>query len=647
MFTISEEQINLLNNDIQFLKGVLSRVVSEKLNSEKDIVESKNWIAKQPTYLMFLQNLQNALHQKNLGAFSQLLSYFVKDVLGKEKDIVFDLYTFRNLPALKIESLNDGCREDIYEGNGGSIANIVSTGLRLIVLSRLRNRKFIVLDEPDCWLKPDHVSSFAKIIGEISEKLKIQTVIISHHDWQYFKDYGRVVRLANDGKNLYAEIIHDTPAVHDLDSICDIRLRHYMSHEDTTFELHPYLTCIVGENDIGKSVLSSAIRAVCYGESSDSVIKHHTNEAQVLFSLANNKNVLWQRFRTTSLDNPQKVKFSLFEGNELVNAEFNSSDTPDFISNVLNIIKIEDLDVQVGNQKQPVFLLSNDIKPNERAKILSLGKESILIQKMMETIKQKSRNYTSKLKEAEQSYEKLSKIANTLSNIEDVESLSLNLKITFNEINANCNNVKEFEDFINKYSEVSDLALTENLKVISDTPRTINTDLLQEYVASLGYNEVVSNIDKISCFNQPINLSNTSDIERAIHRLSMSLSGATIPKVGCFTTEPKCVSINELSTIIFEIDKFTSITNIDIISNLNNESYKVNNNSDDLDSIINDLVSISSQISSLHFEVDSALKMKKELEITLENYLETNDICPTCNQKINYNLLKGNISEKD
>jgi len=146
------------------LQGHYQGLQTEKELVEKKVQESKKWLAKQPDYLKFLQHLQSALHQKNIGAFSELLTYFVKDVLKKDKDIIFDLYTYHNLPALKIEALNDGCRESIYEGNGGSIANIVSTGLRLIALSRLQHRKFIVLDEPDCWLKPDHVPIFAKII---------------------------------------------------------------------------------------------------------------------------------------------------------------------------------------------------------------------------------------------------------------------------------------------------------------------------------------------------------------------------------------------------------------------------------------------------------------------------------------------------
>src|SRR5690606_26457188 len=120
---------------------------------------------------------------------------------------------------------------------------------------------------------------------------------------------------------------------------------------------------------------------------------HHENEAKVLIELSNNKQVLWQRFLKTDQENPQKVKFSLFHNNILVSSEFSAHDTPAMIQKELNICTTEDIDIHIGNQKQPVFLLSSDTKPQQRAKILSLGKESLIIQKMMENIKSKTRQF--------------------------------------------------------------------------------------------------------------------------------------------------------------------------------------------------------------------------------------------------------------
>jgi ABC-type branched-subunit amino acid transport system ATPase component len=77
-------------------------------------------------------------------------------------------------------------------------------GLRLIALSQLdekSHRKFVVLDEQDCWLRPDLVPRFMRIIHRIAEKLSFQVLVISHHDIDLFRDYAdRIYRLVVDGE---------------------------------------------------------------------------------------------------------------------------------------------------------------------------------------------------------------------------------------------------------------------------------------------------------------------------------------------------------------------------------------------------------------------------------------------------------------
>src|SRR5262249_24431351 len=54
----------------------------------------------------------------------------------------------------------NGQPEDIMKGQGGSVANILSVGLRMFALTTLEptvHRRFLVLDEQDCWLRPDLV----------------------------------------------------------------------------------------------------------------------------------------------------------------------------------------------------------------------------------------------------------------------------------------------------------------------------------------------------------------------------------------------------------------------------------------------------------------------------------------------------------
>lgn len=606
--------IERLINLAIFLSGQKTILENEKNIVVDNVEKAKKWLAKQPDYLKFLQHLQNSLHQKNIGAFSELLSYFVKDVLKKDKDIIFDLYTYHNLPALRIEAINDGCRENIYEGNGGSIANIVSTGLRLIALSRLPHRKFIVLDEPDCWLKPDHVPFFAKIIGEISEKLKIQTIIISHHDWNYFKDYGRVIRLETDGKNLEANIVHDELEVNDenLDYIKSIRLRQFMSHQDTVFNLHPYLTCLIGENDIGKSVLATAIKSVSYNDSSDSYIKHFTDEAQVLIELTKERQILWQRFKTTTQENPQKVKYSLFSNNQLIASEFNSNSVPGFVEKELNIKTNEDIDVHIGNQKQPVFLLSSDTKPQDKAKILSLGKESIIIQKMMENIKSKTKQNKQTVKDGEVKFNLLRRQLESLLDIDKLTEKSKKLKADFEEIEKKRISLSELKQDLDK------LKLLEQIGIIEE----INPNALTENVTFKNVKDLAYNIENLY----------------VLYKLSeLSLTKTQIEDIELQDTKNLASSIRKLNVL----HKAAIIDVIDI--NIKNETQvKDNRDFDLLREFIEKIKSHNSEMEELR-EKEKNLKIweekiNHEIKVFME---ENNNICPTCKQHITEEHILG------
>jgi hypothetical protein len=90
--------------------------------------------------------------------------------------------------------------EDIMRGQGGSVANVLSVGLRIFALAQSdpnRHRRFLVLDEQDCWLAPELVPRLVKIIHDAGKALGFQTLLISHHDPRAFEQYAdRIYRFA-------------------------------------------------------------------------------------------------------------------------------------------------------------------------------------------------------------------------------------------------------------------------------------------------------------------------------------------------------------------------------------------------------------------------------------------------------------------
>ena len=103
------QTVNLCIKEGLLMQGQLTALQDEKNKIVDRVEKAKIWLQKQPDYVKFLKQLQEILHQKNIGAFSELLSYFVKDVLQKDtKSINLELYTYHNLPALRIEAINNG-----------------------------------------------------------------------------------------------------------------------------------------------------------------------------------------------------------------------------------------------------------------------------------------------------------------------------------------------------------------------------------------------------------------------------------------------------------------------------------------------------------------------------------------------------------
>lgn len=375
------------------LAGLRSRQEMRRLRMDQlsaMVGSAKSRMARQPNVQEFLERLQESCHQKSVGLYEELLSAVVHDVLGGEKSVALTLKTARGLPSLDIEMATvAGKRESILDGNGGALTNILSAGLRVIALARSGAYPFLVLDEPDCWIKPELVPKFANVIGQIAKDLQIQVLLISHHDGAAFASFSSQVCLAVRGGKLEARPQGDFDSAQwdgALSGIRELRLRDYMSHEDTSIPLSPGVTCLVGDNNTGKSAVVSALRALFYGSGTDSAIAHD----KLLFSVQATFHDLAvldvERYLKKSPK--QRWRYRVPGQAEPVQDSSPKDGAPEWIDHVAKIARTEDLDIAFANQKSPVFLL--DQAPSRRASILAVGRESAHLQRLI--AKNKERN---------------------------------------------------------------------------------------------------------------------------------------------------------------------------------------------------------------------------------------------------------------
>ncbi|WP_319582856.1 hypothetical protein [uncultured Pseudodesulfovibrio sp.] len=139
-----------------------------------------------------LEELSTALFGRILDEVEANLTHAIREILGQDRVVVTEREVKNNRLQIHFLIRNQGREdeiEDIMSGQGGSVCNILSVGLRLIALSQLpevSHRPFLVLDEQDCWLKPGLIPKFMKLIQKIAARLGLQLLVISHHPLDLF-----------------------------------------------------------------------------------------------------------------------------------------------------------------------------------------------------------------------------------------------------------------------------------------------------------------------------------------------------------------------------------------------------------------------------------------------------------------------------
>lgn len=430
------------------LQGQAKDLNTRRTQLAKEISLAKGRIELAPEAMKVFTYLQEKAHARAVGDFEDLLSAFVSDVIPDAGKIRLELGTDRNAPSLDILLDNGGDVEDIYSGNGGGLTNVVVTALGFSALSRTSNRQLMLLDEPDCWLKSVNVPAFTKVIAEVANPRSLpdgttsagcQTLMVSHNDVSlmdegahlqdirverdlaaYAARLGAPIRYVGDETACahvvwipskdrvsghievryrpevesdpeqnaltrgfaYVESISGARAWEpELPGLRWLEVQNLRRHVFTRLDLSSGLNVLTGDVNSGKStLLFVALRAMAYGETDDSQLRHGADEAVIRLGLENDVVLEMVRSRKGS----PKVMFRRYEAGVLTNEgrQETRGGVPAFIGDTLKIHRVDELDVQLRHQKQPVFLLNES--PTRRARLLSVGRESGLLQALIE-----------------------------------------------------------------------------------------------------------------------------------------------------------------------------------------------------------------------------------------------------------------------
>ena len=144
--------------------------------------------------------------------------------------------------------------------------------------------------------------------------------------------------------------------------IKSITLENFMSHRATRIDLAPGVTVITGPNNVGKSAWVEAVRSLVQNPSQKHSIRHGAKQAVVRLELDSGEIIEWVRTEKTAyyrLFRPEDGGEGVGEPEEYRKIGLT---VPEDVRALLRLGLVEteadDIDIHIGNQREPIFLLN-------------------------------------------------------------------------------------------------------------------------------------------------------------------------------------------------------------------------------------------------------------------------------------------------
>lgn len=211
-----ERELAAITRRMDRLQGLAEERIAAHGSARQDMEEAEDFLEVAPRAKELLEELTTSLFGEILNDVESNLTHALREILGQERTVVSNREIKSNRLHVNLSVLSPEGEEDILVGQGGSVCNILSVGLRLIALSRLdpaNHRPFLVLDEQDCWLKPELVPVFMKLIARIARALDLQVFVISHHPVDLFAMYAKRIYSLHPKKKGGPEVVLERDVV--------------------------------------------------------------------------------------------------------------------------------------------------------------------------------------------------------------------------------------------------------------------------------------------------------------------------------------------------------------------------------------------------------------------------------------------------
>ena len=172
---------------IKELKTLIDKntFIKDSLEEKKNKIQNDiDEINKETGSLLELKDFLMTVSANYRDQLCYLFTSLVTEALTSifEKDINFNikLYSYRNEPAIDVSVIENDLEVDPQKSCGGGLNDIISFVVKIIFIYLKKSSKIIILDEPLKFLSRDYIEQSSNFIHEISKRMDIQIILVSH-----------------------------------------------------------------------------------------------------------------------------------------------------------------------------------------------------------------------------------------------------------------------------------------------------------------------------------------------------------------------------------------------------------------------------------------------------------------------------------
>ncbi|HDX8428206.1 TPA: AAA family ATPase [Aeromonas veronii] len=431
----------MMDKNVAFILGKQSELLTNKSALLLEAEDLKSKIELSQPMKEFIGVLSEKTIEKTLAIYNDLLTAIVRDVMLDETETIYidAVVNSRNKLEVSIVSERNGHVEDVSTSRGGSIKSIIGAAMRFISIALSGNRRFVVFDEVDSFLKKEYVPAFANVMGKLASEIGVQCIYISHHDPELFESHARVVEILRPGSDagLKVNVAHEGPQTAptryffnaDLVAgyIRNITLSNIVNYRDVVIPLSPGLTVITGDNDIGKSSLVYALDGLISKSRQSHLITHNETVGTVSLALED-ENVLSYAINNKN----ETVVYTLTDKNNSIlynEAVPRGGEIPSWIDNYLCMPVLGDSNIYISQQMSAPFIVDPSLSASKRAELVDLGELYCTFLRLVSEFNEDQKNLKRDLKNTLAELDVINKKLELLRPIHLVEELSEFLRL--------------------------------------------------------------------------------------------------------------------------------------------------------------------------------------------------------------------------